>query len=120
MNPSVTEKKSTLTTLIVFLLVLGFASALAHFALVYLVPTSLYVGALMMTPTLAAFVTLKLRGRSISSLPWSWGGFRAELGRISDPGCLHFGFLRSGVVLRLWRGRRSRNPGGMARCAGAV
>lgn len=78
MDPSVTDRKSTLTTLIVFLVILGGASALAHFALVYLVPTSLYVGALMMTPTLAAFVTLKLRGRSISSLPWSWGGFRAN------------------------------------------
>ena len=78
MNPSVADKKSTLTTLIVFLVILGGASALAHFALVYLVPTSLYVGALMMTPALAAFATLKLRGGKISALPWSWGGFGAN------------------------------------------
>lgn len=73
-----TDKRSTITTLVVFLVILGLASAVAHYAIVALVPTSLYVGTLMVTPTLAAFVTLKLRGRKISALPWRWGGHGAN------------------------------------------
>lgn len=72
------DKRSTIATLVLFLVVLGLASAVAHYAIVCLVPTSLYVGTLMMMPTLAAFVTLKLRGRRISALPWQWGGYRAN------------------------------------------
>ncbi len=75
MQQQTTDKRSTITTLIVFLVVLGFTSAAGHYALVYLVPTSLYVGTLMMMPALSAFVTLKIRGRKISDLPWRWGGF---------------------------------------------
>lgn len=73
-----TDKRSTITTLVVFLVILGLASAVAHYAIVALVPTSLYVGTLMVTPTLAAFATLKLRGRKISALPWRWGGHGAN------------------------------------------
>jgi len=68
------DKRSTITTLILFLVVLTLTSAVGHYLIVGLVPTSLYVGTLMMMPTLSAFLTLKLRGRNISSLPWGWGG----------------------------------------------
>jgi hypothetical protein len=50
MQQQTTDKRSTITTLIVFLAVLGLTSAAGHYALVYLVPTSLYVGTLMMMP----------------------------------------------------------------------
>jgi len=74
MEQKATDKRSTITTLALFLVFLSIFSAVAHYAVVELVPSSLYVGALMITPTLAAFATLKLRGRKISALPWRWGG----------------------------------------------
>ena len=43
-----------------------------QYALVNLYPSSTYVGALMWCPALAAFLTLRLSGRSIGSLPWAW------------------------------------------------
>lgn len=78
MEQQATDTRATITTLVLFLVILTLASALAHFAIVRLVPTSLYVGTLMMMPALSAFLTLKLRGRNISSLPWRWGGFGAN------------------------------------------
>jgi membrane protease YdiL (CAAX protease family) len=72
------DNRSTITTLILFLVILTLTSAAGHYALVYLIPTSLYVGTLMMMPALSAFVTLKLRGRKIADLPWRWGGFGAN------------------------------------------
>jgi len=77
MDTTRTDRGATLATLSLFLVLLGMGSAVAHYAIVQLVPTSLYVGTLMMMPTLAAFLTLKLRGRTIASLPWRWGGFGA-------------------------------------------
>jgi membrane protease YdiL (CAAX protease family) len=54
-------------------------SAIAHFAILELNPTSLYVGALMLCPAIAALVTQKIRGRAISSLPWAWGNWRSSI-----------------------------------------
>jgi membrane protease YdiL (CAAX protease family) len=79
MKQSAKSRTATLATIGLFLVILAVASAIAHFAIIRLVPTSLYVGTLMMTPTLAAFLALKLRGRRISDLPWRWGGHRANL-----------------------------------------
>ncbi len=78
MNAAPADKGTTVLTLMTFLGILTITSALAHFAIVELVPTSLYVGTLMMMPTLSAFLTLKLRGRKISDLPWTWGSHGAN------------------------------------------
>ncbi len=72
------DKRKTIITLLAFLGILGIFSAIAHYAIVALVPTSLYVGTLMVMPTMAAFLTLKLRGRKIADLPWRWGGHGAN------------------------------------------
>jgi membrane protease YdiL (CAAX protease family) len=58
-------------TIILFLLLLIAFSAIAYFAILKLNPTSIYVGLLMISPALAAFLTLKIKGRPISGLPWS-------------------------------------------------
>lgn len=78
MDQDATSRQSTITTLVLFMVILTILGAMAHYAILRLVPTSLYVGTLMMTPALAAFATLKLRGRSISALPWQWGSHRAN------------------------------------------
>ncbi|WP_295690923.1 CPBP family intramembrane glutamic endopeptidase [uncultured Maricaulis sp.] len=78
MNDAQTDKRTTVLTLLTFLVILSITSAIAHFAIVELVPTSLYVGTLMMMPTVSAFLTLKLRGRKISDLPWRWGSHGAN------------------------------------------
>lgn len=69
MTAAQTDKRSTIITLLTFLVTLTIVSAVAHYAIIGLVPTSLYVGTLMMMPTLSAFLTLKIRSRKISDLP---------------------------------------------------
>ena len=54
----------------IFLSVLTLFSSLAYYAILKLNPTSIYVGALMLSPALAAFVTLKFLKRPLSVLPW--------------------------------------------------
>ena len=67
-------------TIILFLLLLIAFSAIAYFAILKLNPTSIYVGLLMISPALAAFLTLKIKGRPISGLPWILG-----LGHFMNP-----------------------------------
>ncbi|GJL97076.1 MAG: hypothetical protein DHS20C06_08930 [Hyphobacterium sp.] len=78
MEQRATDTRSTITTLMLFVGILTLTSAVAHFAIVRLIPASLYVGTLMMMPALSACVTLKLRSRNITDLPWRWGGFGAN------------------------------------------
>lgn len=65
------EIKEAWKTIILFLILLTALSSIAYYAILKLNPTSIYVGALMISPALAAFITLKIKKRPISSLPWS-------------------------------------------------
>lgn len=71
MTKSTTQKKEAWNTLGIFFLLLITFSSIAYYAILKLNPTSIYVGLLMMCPALASFLTLKIKGRPISSLPWS-------------------------------------------------
>ena len=62
------EPKETWKTIIIFLIVVTITSAIFHYAIVNLYPSSIYIGGLMWCPAIAAFVTLKWMGRSISTL----------------------------------------------------
>ncbi|WP_412983771.1 CPBP family intramembrane glutamic endopeptidase [Pontimicrobium sp. IMCC45349] len=64
------ERKDTWNTIALFLSITTALSAIAYFAILKLKPTSIYVGALMLSPALASFITLKIRKRTILSLPW--------------------------------------------------
>ena len=70
------NKKEAWSTIGIFLLFLLFFSSIAYYAILKLNPTSMYVGALMISPTLAAFSTLLVKGRKLSSLPWSLKSIR--------------------------------------------
>ena len=67
---SQTNTKAVYKTLLLFLFFIGVFSIIWYNAIFKLNPTSIYVGALMLSPALAAFVTLKIKGRALSSLPW--------------------------------------------------
>jgi uncharacterized protein len=69
-------RRETWSTIFIFLAIVTCLSAIFHLAIVNLMPTSLYVGPLMWSPAVAAFLTLRIRGRAISSLPWQWGDWR--------------------------------------------
>jgi len=71
MAKSTTQKKEAWGTIGIFLLLLIVFSSIAYYAILKLNPTSIYVGLLMISPALAAFLTLKIKKRPISSLPWS-------------------------------------------------
>ncbi len=70
------EKKEAWKTICVFLIIVTLFSAVFHYAIVNLYPSRIYIGGLMWTPALAAIMTLKLKGRPIASLNWSWGKWK--------------------------------------------
>jgi len=71
MSKTASEIKEAWKTIILFLILLTALSSIAYYAILKLNPTSIYVGSLMISPALAAFITLKIKKRSILSLPWS-------------------------------------------------
>lgn len=75
MTDTLSKTRDAWETIGIFLLIMTGLSALAHFAIVKLNPASIYVGALMWCPALAAFATLLIKGRKITSLPWRWGSW---------------------------------------------
>jgi membrane protease YdiL (CAAX protease family) len=79
MTYSQIDRRDAWITISIFVGILCGLSAIAHFAILKLNPTSLYVGALMLCPAIAALVTQKIRGRTISSLPWAWGNWRSNI-----------------------------------------
>jgi membrane protease YdiL (CAAX protease family) len=71
MSKATPETKEACKTIFLFLGVLTALSSIGYYAILKLNPSSIYVGALMISPTVAAFIILKIKGRPISSLPWS-------------------------------------------------
>jgi len=71
MSNTLSEKREVWKTIIIFLILLTALSSIAYYAILKLNPTSIYVGALMMSPALASLITLKIIKRPLSSLPWS-------------------------------------------------
>ena len=67
MLQKVSEPKEVWRTIFIFLSIVTITSALFHYAIVNLYPSSIYIGGLMWCPALAAIVTLKLKRRSVSS-----------------------------------------------------
>lgn len=70
MSKTASEIKETWKTIVLFLILLTALSSIAYYAILKLNPTSIFVGALMLSPALASLITLKIRKRPISSLPW--------------------------------------------------
>jgi len=70
------ERKEAWQTILIFLTILAVISTPFHYAIVNLYPSRIYVGALMWSPAIAAIITMKLKGRSISSLNWNWGNWK--------------------------------------------
>lgn len=76
MPKKASEHKEAWKTIFIFLVIVTISSTLFHYAIVNLYPSRIYIGGLMWCPALAAIITLKLRGRSISSLNWGWGNWK--------------------------------------------
>ena len=70
------ERKEAWKTIFIFLAIITGISAVFHYAIVNLYPSRIYIGGLMWSPAVAAIITLKLKGRSISSLNWNWGNWK--------------------------------------------
>ena len=73
MSTDTIERREAWTTIAIFLVIVTALSAVFHYAIVNLNPTSLYVGPLMWCPALAAFATPAIRWRPRSSPPWPCG-----------------------------------------------
>ena len=71
--------RDTWTAILIFLAILTGISAIGHYAVVGLAPVSIYVGALMLCPAIAAFATLKITGREVRTLPWNFGNWRDNI-----------------------------------------
>ncbi len=70
------ETKETWKTIFIFLAIVTILSSIFHYAIVNIYPSSIYIGGLMWCPSIATIITLKLKGRSISSLNWNWGNWK--------------------------------------------
>lgn len=70
------ERKEVWKTIFIFLTIVTVISAVFHYAIVNLYPSRIYIGGLMWCPAVAAIITLKLKGLSISSLNWNWGNWK--------------------------------------------
>lgn len=79
------SKRDAWGTIAIFLVIMAGLSGVAHFAIVKLNPASIYVGALMCCPAVAAFATLLIKGRKLTSLPWGWGAWRDNLTAYAVP-----------------------------------
>jgi len=75
MLEKLSERKEAWKTILIFLTIVTVTSTLFHYAIVNLYPSRIYIGGLMWCPAVAAIITLKLKGRSISSLNWDWGNW---------------------------------------------
>jgi membrane protease YdiL (CAAX protease family) len=76
MLENISERKGAWKTIFLFLLLVVILTSPFHYAIVNLYPSRIYVGAIMWCPALAAFITLKIKGRKISSLNWNWGDWK--------------------------------------------
>lgn len=79
MQENQTVRKEAWNTIIIFLVIVTVLSSLFHYAIVNLYPSRIYIGALMWCPAVAAIITLKLKGRSISSLHWNWADWKYNI-----------------------------------------
>ncbi len=70
------ERKKTWNTIFLFLGLVVILTSPFHYAIVNLYPSRIYVGAIMWCPAIAAIITLKIKGRKISSLNWNWGKWK--------------------------------------------
>ncbi len=70
------ERNKTWKTIFLFLAIVMLLTSPFHYAIVNLYPSRIYVGAIMWCPAIAAFITLKIKGRKISSLHWNWGNWK--------------------------------------------
>jgi membrane protease YdiL (CAAX protease family) len=76
MLKNLSERKETWKTIFLFLALVVVLTSPLHYAIVNLYPSRIYVGAIMWCPAIAAMITLKIKGRKISSLHWNWGNWK--------------------------------------------
>ena len=76
MQKIISERKEAWTTIFIFLIIVTVVSTPFHYAIVNLYPSRIYIGALMWCPAIAAIITIKLKGRAISSINWNWGNWK--------------------------------------------
>ncbi|RIV35213.1 CPBP family intramembrane metalloprotease [Flagellimonas lutimaris] len=76
MLKNLSDRKEAWKTIFLFLLLVVALTSPFHYAIVNLYPSRIYVGAIMWCPAIAAFITLKIKGRKITSLNWNWGDWK--------------------------------------------
>jgi len=76
MLDNLSERKEAWKTIFLFLALVVIITSPFHYAIVKLYPSRIYVGAIMWCPAIAAIITLKIKGRKISSLNWNWGKWK--------------------------------------------
>jgi hypothetical protein len=67
------KRKEAWRTIVIFLAIVTVASTLFHYVIVNLYPSRICIGGLMWCPAVATVITLKLNGKYIYSINWSWG-----------------------------------------------
>jgi membrane protease YdiL (CAAX protease family) len=76
MLKNISGRKEAWKTIFLFLALVVALTSPFQYAIVNLYPSRIYVGAIMWCPAIAAFITLKIKGRKMSSLNWNWGNWK--------------------------------------------
>ena len=76
MEESPLARKEAWKTIFIFLALVILLTSPFHYAIVNLYPSRIYVGAIMWCPAIAAILTLRIKGRKVSSLNWNWGNWK--------------------------------------------
>ena len=103
------NQKKVRKTILLVLGILTLLSTICYYAILKLNPTSIYVGALMMSPALSAFITLKLLKRPISSLPLGLKRLKKFAPILFDSGSLYYDCLCIDLGFRFWKCAQSGN-----------
>lgn len=76
MSNTISERKEAWKTIFLFLFIVIALTSPLHYAIVNLYPSRIYIGAIMWCPAIAAFLTMKIKGRKISALHWNLGHWK--------------------------------------------
>ncbi len=97
------KRKEAWKAIFIFLVLLAIFSSIWYYAILKLNPTSIYVGALMLSPALAALITLRIKRRPVVKSSMEFKGFEISSIVLSDSCIIYHIGLCSNMDAWVWK-----------------